>query len=218
MCEEPLPIVPPKQFPYCIVWVPIPVITWLLPFVGHMGICTSKGVTLDFAGPYFISVDNLAFGTPTRYVRLDPAKASASSSAPLDPRVQLALARSAQDGQWDAALQAATQLYQQRMYNFLTDNCHCFVAQFLNDVTYDGSKSWNTVRLATMVCLRGKHVSWWGAVKTWLPFCIIMGVGLAFGTWYFALAWACGLLLPLLLWFAYISYAGQKKPQSPQPM
>ncbi len=58
------------QFPYCIVWVPIPVITWLLPFVGHMGICTSKGVTLDFAGPYFISVDNLAFGTPARCVHL----------------------------------------------------------------------------------------------------------------------------------------------------
>lgn len=58
----------PVQFPFCIVWTPIPVISWLLPFVGHMGICTSKGITLDFAGPYFISVDNLAFGNPSRYV------------------------------------------------------------------------------------------------------------------------------------------------------
>ena len=48
-------------------WTPIPVISWLLPFVGHMGICTSKGVILDFAGPYFISVDSLAFGNPARY-------------------------------------------------------------------------------------------------------------------------------------------------------
>lgn len=54
------------QFPYCVVWTPIPLISWLLPFVGHMGICTSKGITLDFAGPYFISVDNLAFGNPAR--------------------------------------------------------------------------------------------------------------------------------------------------------
>jgi hypothetical protein len=58
----------PVQFPFCIVWTPIPIISWLLPFVGHMGICTSKGITLDFAGPYFISVDNLAFGNPSRYV------------------------------------------------------------------------------------------------------------------------------------------------------
>ncbi|KAJ8351083.1 hypothetical protein AAFF_G00152240, partial [Aldrovandia affinis] len=28
---------------------------WLLPFVGHMGICTSAGVIRDFAGPYFVS-------------------------------------------------------------------------------------------------------------------------------------------------------------------
>ncbi len=29
---------------------------WLLPFIGHMGICTSTGVIRDFAGPYFVSV------------------------------------------------------------------------------------------------------------------------------------------------------------------
>jgi hypothetical protein len=53
-------------FPYSIVWTPIPIITWLLPFVGHMGICSSDGTIHDFAGPYFISVGNLAFGSPTR--------------------------------------------------------------------------------------------------------------------------------------------------------
>lgn len=31
---------------------------WLLPFIGHMGICTSTGVIRDFAGPYFVSVSN----------------------------------------------------------------------------------------------------------------------------------------------------------------
>jgi len=29
---------------------------WLIPFIGHMGICTSSGVIRDFAGPYFVSV------------------------------------------------------------------------------------------------------------------------------------------------------------------
>lgn len=29
---------------------------WLLPFIGHIGICTSAGVIRDFAGPYFVSV------------------------------------------------------------------------------------------------------------------------------------------------------------------
>ena len=29
---------------------------WFFPIIGHMGICTSTGVILDFAGPYFVSV------------------------------------------------------------------------------------------------------------------------------------------------------------------
>lgn len=26
------------KFPFCIVWTPIPVLTWFFPFIGHMGI------------------------------------------------------------------------------------------------------------------------------------------------------------------------------------
>ena len=37
-----------ERYPYCIVWTPIPVLTWLLPMVGHMGICKSNGVIYDF--------------------------------------------------------------------------------------------------------------------------------------------------------------------------
>lgn len=38
------------RYPFCIVWTPIPLITWLLPFIGHMGIATSMGRIRDFAG------------------------------------------------------------------------------------------------------------------------------------------------------------------------
>ena len=48
---------------------------WFLPFIGHMGIATSSGVIRDFAGPYYVSEDNMAFGNPTRYWQLDPSKA-----------------------------------------------------------------------------------------------------------------------------------------------
>lgn len=52
-----------------------------------------------------------------------------------------------------------------------------------------------------MVFLRGRYVSVWGFVKTWLPFLAIMVVGLYLGTWKFAVAWAGGVLLPLTAWF-----------------
>lgn len=37
-----------EKYPYCIVWTPIPLLTWILPMVGHMGICKSNGVIYDF--------------------------------------------------------------------------------------------------------------------------------------------------------------------------
>ena len=58
-------------YPYCIVWTPLPLITWIIPFIGHTGICNSQGVIHDFAGPYYVSEDDMAFGQPTKYVWLD---------------------------------------------------------------------------------------------------------------------------------------------------
>ncbi|KAE9065350.1 hypothetical protein PF010_g28242 [Phytophthora fragariae] len=31
------------RFPFCIVWSPIPILTWFLPFIGHLGLADSKG-------------------------------------------------------------------------------------------------------------------------------------------------------------------------------
>lgn len=58
------------RFPCCIVWSPLPVLSWFIPFIGHLGICREDGVILDFAGPNFVSVDNFTFGAPTRYFQV----------------------------------------------------------------------------------------------------------------------------------------------------
>lgn len=40
-------------------------------------------------------------------------------------------------GDWDAGLASATAEHETRMYNFWSDNCHCYVARFLNEVAYE---------------------------------------------------------------------------------
>ncbi|KAE8623938.1 hypothetical protein XENTR_v10005783 [Xenopus tropicalis] len=75
------------RYPHCIVWTPIPVLTWLFPFIGHMGICTSSGVIRDFAGPYYVSEDCMAFGKPVKYWQLDPSLIRANGSNPWDTAV-----------------------------------------------------------------------------------------------------------------------------------
>lgn len=99
------------KYPFCIVWTPIPVLTWFFPFIGHMGryflwffslllfllsnyyngfcpkfvgVAMSNGVIRDFAGPYFVSEDNMAFGRPTRYLRLDVSKVRNGSALEWD--------------------------------------------------------------------------------------------------------------------------------------
>ncbi|KAL9182160.1 hypothetical protein ACHAXT_012812 [Thalassiosira profunda] len=39
---------------FTILWSPLPPITCVLPFIGHLGIATSKGVACDFQGPYSV--------------------------------------------------------------------------------------------------------------------------------------------------------------------
>ncbi len=29
-----------NRFPFCLVWTPLPLISWFLPMIGHTGICT----------------------------------------------------------------------------------------------------------------------------------------------------------------------------------
>eukprot|EP00116_Pleurobrachia_bachei_P016501 sb/3476763/ len=70
-------------------------LSWLFPLIGHTGICTADGVIQDFSGPYMVTVDNMAFGNPTKYWQLDPAKIT--------------------EMEWDTAVLRASQEYRGRM-------------------------------------------------------------------------------------------------------
>ncbi|CAH1404991.1 unnamed protein product [Nezara viridula] len=137
------------RYPYCIVWTPIPLLTWLFPVIGHMGICTSAGIIRDFAGSYYVSEDNMAFGHPTRYVMLDPDNVKATG--------------------WDIAISEAASLYKTRMHNLCCDNCHSMVANALNRMQYRGSSSWNMVTLACLITFSGRYVGISGILKSLLP-------------------------------------------------
>lgn len=77
--------------------VPILLLRYFIPFIGHMGIATSTGVIRDFAGPYHVSEDNMAFGKPTKYWQLNYAKAKGGAQG------------------WDSAVAEASELYKTRM-------------------------------------------------------------------------------------------------------
>ncbi|XP_037058931.1 transmembrane protein 222 isoform X3 [Peromyscus leucopus] len=134
-------------------------IRWFFPIIGHMGICTSTGVIRDFAGPYFVSEDNMAFGKPAKFWKLDPAQVYASGP-----------------NAWDAAVHDASEEYKHRMHNLCCDNCHSHVALALNLMRYNNSTNWNMVTLCFFCLIYGKYVSVGAFVKTWLPFVLLLGI------------------------------------------
>lgn len=68
----------------------------------HQGIADSSGAIHDFAGPYYIGVDDMAFGRPTRYLLLDPKKMAGPS-------------KSSQG--WDGSVEVGDAVYRKRMHN-----------------------------------------------------------------------------------------------------
>lgn len=60
-----------SRFPCCLVWTPLPVVSWLAPFIGHVGLCTEDGAVVDFSGSNLVSVDEFAYGAVARYIQLN---------------------------------------------------------------------------------------------------------------------------------------------------
>lgn len=81
---------------------------------------------------------------------------------------------------WDDALRKSTQEYQHQSYNILTCNCHCYVANCLNRLKFQAG-DWNVVNLAILIFIRGQFVSRLAILRTYLPFVLVLCVGLAFG-------------------------------------
>lgn len=147
-----------SRYPNSIVWTPIPVLTWIFPFIGHMGIAMSNGVIRDFAGPYYVSEDEMAFGKPTKYWRLSLEKVPHGSSA------------------WDKGVIEASNIYKKRMHNLCCDNCHSHVATALDLMQYDNPSSWNMVKLCFLMLVYGRYCGFGAFLKTWLPPLILYGL------------------------------------------
>lgn len=194
------------RFPCCLVWTPLPIVSWLAPFIGHMGICQEDGTILDFAGSYFVNVNNFAFGATARYVQLStqqccfPPHLSGHKCKHGFRHAELGTAMS-----WDNALQSCTNHFQHKTYNLFTCNCHSFVANCLNRLAYQGSISWNVVNVCVLIILKGRWVNKMAVARSFSPFLVVFCIGLLVAGWPFVVG-MCAFSLLLVGWFVLGSY------------
>ena len=143
-----------SHFPFCIVWTPIPFITYLFPSIGHTGIGTSSGIIHDFAGSFFVSVDDFAFGKPTKYIKLKLSEQEKYN--------------------WDRSIEKGDNKYNMEEHNIFINNCHSHVAYVLNQLNYRGKNNYNMISIWWMLIIKGRYVSFCGFFKTYLGFVLIM--------------------------------------------
>jgi hypothetical protein len=145
---------------FCIVWSPLPPITWIIPFIGHMGIADSNGIANDFQGSYYVGTNGrMAFGRVTRYLKIDVSDLPGGVA------------------RWDVAIQEANQVYSQRIHNICCDNCHSHVANALNRMKLEGKygiRKWDMVKLCFLVFFRARFVSCGAVLVQFLPFLVLV--------------------------------------------
>jgi hypothetical protein len=125
-------------------------------------------------GPYTIGVDEMAFGKPTRYIRLDPSKIANRGGA---KSVRAA---------WDACVlvdyvavmvipfrpvcscvDKGCDVYSRRMHNICCDNCHSHVARWRYGVTYSLGRGLNLflVQVPQLHGIRRAHKLEYGGAR-----------------------------------------------------
>lgn len=144
------------HFPYCIVWTPLPIVTWFVPIIGHTGISDSRGIIYDFSDDFNVSVDNFSFGTPTKYYQFHEK---------LVPRGALA---------WDQAIKDTSEYYARTRHSLFFNNCHEYIADVLNKVKYRGKSNWSQTRVWWMITFRSQYTGVIGFLKQWWPFTVIL--------------------------------------------
>lgn len=170
------PVMQPEQdhYPFCVVWTPIPLLSWVLPFVGHVGICDSLGRVYDFQGDYRIGNDHLLFGRPVKYWDLSREYCPTfyDASVPEGPAKEERVRREIE--QYDAAIANATQHFRQTQpYNLLFNNCHVYVAAGANTQTLN-RKHQNAFTIGIGMALHGRYVSLGRFLSAHVPFFIVV--------------------------------------------
>ncbi|KPI84705.1 hypothetical protein ABL78_6251 [Leptomonas seymouri] len=164
-----------ERYPFCVVWAPIPVLSWVCPIIGHIAICDSQGRIYDFQGSYRIGVDHMLFGEAVKYWDLStyyvPSfyKPSFSDQAANDAAIYREIA--AYD---EGVASARAHFSQNETYNFFTNNCHAFAADSMNRQQLK-KQHMNTVRIAIGMALHGRYINARRFWRAHVPFILLVG-------------------------------------------
>lgn len=93
----------PKYNARCILWAPLPIISWFIPFLGHVLLTDSHGMIYDFRGSFQVEKGYTMMNGP--------------------PLLELPLGMSIDDYDWDTVLMETLEEYSLKYVNFIINLC-----------------------------------------------------------------------------------------------
>ena len=139
---------------YCLVWTPIPLISLFLPFYGHTGITSSTGSIYDFGSSRYVSINQLTYGSPYKYIPLFPNENEKKI--------------------WDVHLIKMAKRFSRKEYTLCGKNGYKFCSCVLNKIQLHDKNTYNQKDIMKMSIGCKHYVSSCAFVKTYLGLIMIL--------------------------------------------
>ena len=139
---------------YCLVWTPIPLISLFLPFYGHTGITSSTGSIYDFGSSRYVSINQLTYGAPYKYIPLCPNENEKKI--------------------WDFHLIKMAKRYARKEYTLCGKNGYKFCSSVLNKIQLHNKNNYNQKDIMNMSSGCKYYVSSCAFVKTYLGIVVLI--------------------------------------------
>ena len=142
-----------SKYKYCIIWSHIPLITFLIPFIGHSSIVNSYGFIHDFDSSYFIKIYNEEENGFSKIVYLN-----------LDD---------SQKKIWDNVIENMDKYYKKKSFSFCGYNSFKYISNILSNIEYKGKKNYTKFDIFWLIVREGKFISKCEIFKTYFGWIII---------------------------------------------
>lgn len=141
------------QEKFSLVWSPIPLISTLLPFIGHTGITDSEGIIYDFEASKYVSINNMSFGSVYKVAKLLPSEEEKKK--------------------WDLSIKKVMEKYKKKEYSICGNNGEKFCANILNIVKYKGKNTYTKGNIRKIIWNHGIYVSKLAIIKNYLGLIVL---------------------------------------------
>ena len=145
-----------SKYKYCIIWSHIPLITFLMPFVGHSSIVNSYGFIHDFQSSYFIQIYNEEENGFCKIVYLN-----------LNDSQKLI---------WDNIIEQIDKVYQKKSFSFCGNNSFKYISDILSIIEYKSKKNYSQYDIFWLIIKEGKFISKCQIFKTYFGWILIFSI------------------------------------------